>query len=149
MKIELKDKKGFTTVDLSIALIIILIFVVIMTSISYSVFTSSKEAKRTAVALNFAVDILENVGVMSFGEVTASEELFAVSSLSEFTYSGATTVSSNESIATGKIGTYEITVDINDPKGDNIVKIVTVTVTYPVTDSKTETVEIQRLKTIE
>ncbi|MCI9365743.1 MAG: hypothetical protein HFJ54_03935 [Clostridia bacterium] len=58
MKINLKNKNGFTTIDLTIALIVVMLFVTIMTSISYNTYLVSTEAKRTAVALNYAVRIV-------------------------------------------------------------------------------------------
>ena len=72
MKIDLKSKDGFSTIDLGIAMLIIILFVAIMTSYIYNVHLSSTEAKRTATALNYAVDIFENIGRLNFSEVTAS-----------------------------------------------------------------------------
>ena len=104
MKINFKSKRGFTTVDLTIAMIVILIFVVIMTSISYNVYLSSIEAKRTAVALNYVVDIFEHIGAIDFSEVTASYELLEIDSLEGLVYKD---ISSNNGIETitGTIGT--------------------------------------------
>lgn len=148
MEINLRSKKGFTTVDLSIAMIVIMIFVVIMTSISNSVYSSSMEAKRTAVALNYAVDIFEHIGEVDISEVTASRDLLEISSLQNFVYENTTTVNGID-IITGKVGTYEIRLEIEDYKGDGVVKIVRLKITYPVSKKKTETLELQRIKAMD
>ncbi len=148
MKINLRSKNGFTTVDLSIAMIVIMIFVVIMTSISNSVYSSSMEAKRTAVALNYAVDIFEHIGEVDISEVTASRDLLEISSLQNFVYENATTINGID-VITGKIGTYELRLEIEDYKGDGVVKIVRLIITYPVSKKKTETLELQRIKAID
>lgn len=46
-----------------------------------------------------------------------------------------------------KIGTYNINLKINDPYGDNKLKLITLTITYPVSAKNTEKIELQRLKT--
>lgn len=148
MKINLRGKKGFTTVDLSIAMIVIIIFVVIMTSISNSVYSASMEAKRTAVALNYAVDIFEHIGAVDISEVTASKDLLDISSLQNFTYETTTTINGID-IITGKIGTYEMRLEIEDYGNDGIVKIITLNITYPVSKNKKENLQLQRIKAIE
>ena len=147
MKINFKSKRGFTTVDLTIATIVILIFVVIMTSISYNVYLSSIEAKRTAVALNYVVDIFEHIGAIDFSEVTASYELLEIDSLEGLVYKD---ISSNNGIETitGTIGTYDIEIKIEDYRKEGVIKIVTLTIDYPVSRKNTETVEFKRLKTV-
>ncbi len=147
MKINLRGKRGFTTVDFSIAMIVIIIFVVIMTSISNSVYMSSMEAKRTAVALNYAVDIFEHIGEVNFDEVVASTNLLAIESLKDIEYEKVTTENGAD-IIVGKIGTYKINLRIKDYKGDQVVKIITLKITYPVSKNKTETIEMKRIKTI-
>lgn len=148
MKIKLKDKRGFTTIDLSIAMIVILIFVVIMTSFSYNIYASSIEAKRTAVALNYAVDILEHIGEVSFNEVSASYELLEIDSLESLTYNSVSSTNNIETIS-ASIGTYDITLKIEDYQSQGVIKIITVTIEYPVSRKNTESIEIQRIKVID
>ncbi len=145
MKINLRSKRGFTTIDLGIAMLVILIFVVIMTSVSYNIYLSSIEAKRTAVAVNYAVDIFEHIGLIAFGEVTASYEILEIESLAALEYNSIST-SGNVETVSATIGTYEIELKIEDYKGDGVVKIVTLTIDYPVSRKNTETLEFQRLK---
>ncbi len=148
MKVNFRDKNGFTTVDLSIAMIVLIIFVVIMTSFSNNVYLASMEAKRTAVALNYAVDIFEHIGRVSFDEVVASTELLAIPSLQSFKFSENTTKDGVGYIK-GKIGTYNISLEIKDEYGDGIVKTITLTIEYPVSRKTSEKLELKRLKTID
>lgn len=148
MKINFKSKKGFTTIDLTIAMIVVLIFVVIMTSISFNVYSSSTEAKRTATALNYAVDIFEHIGVLNFGEVSASYEILEVESLKALEYTDVSSSGVTDKVS-GKIGTYNIDLTIEDYKGEGVIKIITLKITYPVSKKNTETIEMQRLKVAE
>ena len=145
MKINIKNKNGFTTVDLTIAMIVVLMFVVIMTSISFNVYQSSTEAKRTATALNYAVDIFEHIGVLEFGEVSASYEILEVESLKALEYTDVSSSGVTEKVS-GKIGTYNIDLQIEDYKGEGVIKIITLKITYPISKKDSETIEMQRLK---
>ena len=144
MKINLKSKKGFTTIDVTIAMIVVILFVSIMTSISYNVYLSSIEAKRTAVALNYAVDIFENIGTLSFDEVRPSVELIETESLMSMRKDLIIGTNSIE----GTKDSYKIKVQIDDYMSANKVKIITVRIEYAVSKKKTDTVELQRLKVI-
>lgn len=146
MKVNLKNEKGFTSVDLGIAMMIVVIFVTIMSSLIYSVYITSTEAKRTATALNYAVAIFENIGALSYSEVYGENVLSTTEGVN------VTSVESSSNVTTGKIGGYDINLKITDPYGDNKVKLITLTITYPVSaknsEVKTEKVELKRIKTI-
>lgn len=148
MKIDLKAKRGFTTVDLTIAMLVVLIFAVIMTSISYNIYLSSIEAKRAAVALNYAVDIFEHIGEIDYSEVTASYDIFEIASLNGIEYDEVVTNNGKETVK-AKIGTYKIELNIEDYNDENVIKIVTLKIEYPVSRKNTEKLEMQRLKVID
>ena len=148
MKNFLKNVKGFTAIVLSIAMILALIFVTIMTSMSYNSYTSSIEAKRTAVAVNYAVDIFEHIGELNFNEVTASDSLFNIEAISDFETTSITLNENGVDYVRGEIGTYEIELGIQDYNNAGKIKIISLTITYPVSRKNTEKVEFQRLKTI-
>ena len=145
MKINLKNNKGFTTIDLSIAMLVALIFITIMTSMFYNTYTSSVEAKRTALAVIYAVDIFEHIGELDFAEVEPSEEIFNIESFNDFVLN---TSESDPNTVSGSIGTYNISVEIEDYEDDGLIKIVTLTINYPVSRSNNERLEFQRLKLI-
>ena len=115
MTIDLKNNKGFTAVDAGIAMVIAVIFATVMTSLFYNVFISTQEAKKTATALNYAVDIFENIGSKNFEEVIPSYELFDINSLSGI-QNGNINNEEGLGTVTATLGTYEIIVEINKNK---------------------------------
>lgn len=83
MKVDMKKEKGFTLVDVSLALIIIVLFASTVASIMYSLYISTTEAKRTAVAVNYAVDIFERIGSMAYSSVSGTEVLAGIDNVRE------------------------------------------------------------------
>lgn len=146
MKINLKKEKGFTAVDLGLAMLVIIIFAVIMTSVSYSVYSSSIEAKRTATALNYCVDIFEHIGELDYEDVTVSSgEIFYIDGFNNFVQENTSTDNGTE-IVKGNIGTYNIELKIEDYNGQDVIKIITLKMTYAVSRDHTEEINLQRLK---
>lgn len=151
MKNYLKNLKGFTTVDLTIAMIIIVIFATIITSILYNAYLSTIEAKRTAVALNYAVDIFEHIGELSYSSVKASEDSTVFDNDDTFLLNITNrSYDSNTNKLTGKIDTYDISLQITNYEGqapgEDFIKIITLTVEYNISKNTREKVEMQRLK---
>lgn len=144
---NIKGKSGITSIDLTIAMIVIMIFAVIMSSISYNVYSSSIEAKRTAIALNYAVDIFERIGYLDYSDVVASYDLIDFTALKDFEYEEVTSGNGNDTIK-GKVGTYDIELNIDDYKDGGIVKTITLSIEYNVSRKNKEKIELKRLKTI-
>ena len=67
-----KSQKGFTTVDVIIAVIIFAIFVPLITSLIYNIGISSKSIERTAKAVNYATQYLENAKIIGYQNITES-----------------------------------------------------------------------------
>lgn len=141
MTINLKKNKGITTVDTAIALVIAVIFATAMTSLFYNVYLATTEAKRTAVGLNYAVDIFENIAIKDFSSVTPTSALSSIPEIENVTGSSTAT-----GTAKGKIGTYDITLDIKNYKDTTKMKIITLEIEYPVSRKNTEKIELQRVK---
>lgn len=144
MKINLKNKRGFTTIDLSIALIVVILFVSVMTSISYNVYLSSTEAKRTAVALNYGVELFEHIGAMDFEDIVPSYELVETENLGTMK-----DIVINANSVEGNKGTYKIRVSIQDYKNGNKIKIISLKIEYPISRKKSESIELERIKVVE
>lgn len=142
MKINLKKEKGFTTIDISVAMLITVVFVAIMSSMLYSVYMSSTEAKRTAVALNYAVDIFERIGAVSYTEL---DEVSILKSLQTTNVTGVQSAGGDNG-TNAKIGTYDINLKFTDEHGDNKMKLITLTIKYPISAKKDETIQLQRIK---
>lgn len=146
MKVKKINEKGFTTIDLTIAMIVVIIFVTIMSSLIYSVYLSSTEAKRTAMALNYAVDIFEEIGIETYSSIIPDGVLGSLENLKITDIRSET--SGNVEIATGKIGTYDIRLEMTKPYSDGTIKVFKLKITYPVSAKNTETIEFERIRTI-
>lgn len=144
MKIKNKEQ-GFTTIDLTIAMIIMVIFVSIMTSMIYSVYISSTEARRTATALNYGVDIFEQIGTEVYSNITPASILNNMDNLTVENVKEQT--EDNKQIATGNIGTYNVELEMTKPYVDGKIKYFKLTITYAVSAKKTETMELERIRT--
>lgn len=143
METNLKKQRGFTTIDITVAMIVIIIFVSIVASISYSIYSSSTEATRTANALNYAVDIFECIGQLDFDNVTANR---IQSRLPEINMTIGTKSGDTTTGTLGKGKGYEYTLTIEDPKGDGYVKLITLEIKYKVSAKNTQSMTLQRVK---
>lgn len=68
-KINVKSNKGFTIADLAIALIIFILFTEIIGTLFYSSFRLNSQAKISAVATNYAIEILEDIDRIAYEDV--------------------------------------------------------------------------------
>lgn len=142
MEVNNKKEKGFTSVDITVAILVMILFVSIMTSVMYSVSASTTEARRTATALNYAVDIFETIGDLDYSKVTGVEIARNLAELN------MTVEINSGNMTKGKINkTYDYTLTIEDNYGDNYVKLITLTIDYKISAKQTEKLEMQRIKT--
>lgn len=70
---KLKKQKGFTTIDIVIAVVMLTIFVPIITTLIYNIGISSKSAERKAKAVNYATQYLEYAKMSDVRTVTPDE----------------------------------------------------------------------------
>lgn len=135
---KIKQNKGFTTQDIVISIIIIVIFVSIITTLFYNFYLSTSAKNRNAIALNCIIDLIEEAKMLKYDELdqTKIEELLG-------------TLKSNKTIPNG----YEVTVELqkyNELEGNtdkkDLIKILKVKVQYLV-GQKTEKIEISTLIT--
>lgn len=135
---NLKNNKGYTGVDISIAMIIIMIFIPTLLAISYSIQKTSNEVKRKAEAVFIATEILESTKGMSFENLDNMEEEENISLLEE-KYS--------------KDVSYDINIEVenyypeevNEEDREDLVKKIKVIVTYP-TGNKTKSIDISTVR---
>lgn len=113
---KLKSNKGFTGVDVAIATLIFIIFVTFIGSLFYNISNTTKKMERKTTATNLAIEIIEALKVTQFDELNSSLKLENVKN------------SSGESITvpTG----YNVAISVEDYKNGNIVKIISVVVSY-------------------
>lgn len=68
-KINIKSDKGFTMEDLTIALLIITLFVGIISTMMYKVYKVNLKADLTSQMVMYAVEILEDIDKIAYEEV--------------------------------------------------------------------------------
>ena len=72
-KVKLKNNKGFTTIDISISIIIIILFVSIISTAYYNYYISITRKNREAQAINIIIDVIENIEKMNYEDITQEE----------------------------------------------------------------------------
>ena len=134
---NLKNNKGYVITDVSIAIIILLIFIPVIMGMVYGIDTSKLSTEIKSEAINIAINTIEAAKGLPIEEVTQSNVLTEVSNMEAFeTY----TISNKDTktiIETNK-ASYELEVNVedyntsNNNADPNLVKTVTATVTYKV-----------------
>jgi len=132
-KTYIKNQKGFTAVDVSIALILIMLFVSVIGMLIYNIYISSSASLRGAYALGYAIDIMEKIENTNYDELDQTL---------------ATTIVNDLNIPSS----YKTSIQIqkynelagNESKLD-LVKIINLDITYKVGNNE-EVLDISRLK---
>lgn len=128
----LKSKRGITGVDAIIAIIAIMIFTSTILALMYNVKMENLKIKAKALASVYMTEILENIGITEYDEVT-SENIELIPQMPE---------ALNAKINVSKI------IEEDNTKTEDILKKVTVTISYKI-GNKTYQETTQRLKTKE
>lgn len=128
----LKSKRGITGVDAIIAIIAIMIFTSTILALMYNVKMENLKIKAKALASVYMTEILENIGITEYDEVT-SENIELIPQMPE---------ALNAKINVSKI------IEEDTTKTEDILKKVTVTISYKI-GNKTYQETTQRLKTKE
>ena len=152
---NLRNNKGFTGVDISVALIIILIFIPTVFGSIYNIQRNNSIVRRETEAISIATNILEIAKGMDYSEVTGSGMMTRLSGIKRYKYiNNETEQNPTKDIlqysTTGDKDQYyniDITIsnyypdEIDDDEKKDLVKKIDVVVTYLVAQ-KTKTVEI-------
>ena len=70
---NLRNNKGYTGIDISVAMIIILIFIPTIFGIVYNLQKVRAKSEREANSINVATDVLEIAKSIAYSDVTISE----------------------------------------------------------------------------
>lgn len=128
---QIKSNKGVVGTDLSIAVIILVLFITILTTIFYQIGRSNLETKRNAVATDYAVAILEKISLMPYDEfIQEDTDLNALCSYNEESSEGKIVVSKGYEV--------NITKSEEDKDKEEYLKEVTVTIRYTVANQEKE-----------
>lgn len=148
---KLKSEKGITGIDLTISLIIITLFISIIVALSMNVSTSLASKKRIEIATNCMKEIMEKIDGMSYENVEEIAEFELIqhvkvenpSTLKEHMQNIVIAEGKNYDILEVKLKTEKYTPNLEDDTQPDLVKKVTVKITY----NEDEPLEVTRLKT--
>ena len=124
---NLRNNKGITGVDISIALVIIVLFAGIVSTLSYNYVVASRNTNRKAIATNIAITRIEELKQTPYDDLIEMDE-----NNPEATKYADT----NGELLTSGSGPYEVVTTIEKYRNSNIeniqdvIKIVKVTVKY-------------------
>lgn len=131
---NLKNNKGFTGIDISVATIVFIVFASIISMLFYNMAVSSKKIERKTVATNLCIEIIEALKESPFDKLTKTEETsMDIETLQ--TISGKTINLPNG---------YVPEIIIEDYKEENVIKILRVTISYK-ENNKNEEITIETL----
>lgn len=68
-ELNLKNNKGFTTTDIVVAVVIIMLFIGIITTVFYNYYLSIAAKNRNSIATNCTIDVIENIKKMNYDEI--------------------------------------------------------------------------------
>ncbi len=148
---KLSDNKGVTGADLSIAVVAIIIFVSIITSLFYNVYIMNQKTTRMSEATDIITTIFEKIDVMDYENVSLENNEKELSVYLN-DYIDNENQSQSENVYKGKKGGYNVTLNIekyNEQDGnqdkEDIIKKITINVEYNV-GNKTQSIEMSTLK---
>ncbi len=151
---NLKNSKGYTGVDISVAMIIILIFIPTIFGVIYNIQKTNSHVERESEAVRIATDIIENAKSFDYNDLTITrlyQELISGNyNTSTYTINGQIGDNYRYLSKTGsKNEHYQIQVYLENyyPEGvtqEDLVKKIKVTVIYP-TGNITKTIDISTL----
>lgn len=131
------NERGVTQADIIVAVVIIMLFVSVITTGFYNYYKSIQSKNRVTIATSIVVDIIENVEMLQYDEVTKENINNIVETLkSDGTISKSYTVTTD-------LQNYNETEGNTDKK--DLIKILKVKVAYG--DNDIENLEITRLIT--
>lgn len=117
---KIKNQKGFTGIDVSISILIIIVFIGLITGLFYNLATTSARVERKTRATNLAIEIIEALKVTNFNNLISTEE-------NQMTIEELNNLTSKEiNIPNG----YSYKILIEDYQDSGVVKTLKVEITY-------------------
>lgn len=145
---KIKDEKGFTGIDITVAVIIIMLFMTLIGTIFYNITASHRQLERKTEATYIAIDVMEKLKAQNYNDLIVGE--YNSNKITDEEYGKNKTAKIlKDAIEEG----YSLKVTIknyNTPEenGYDLVKIITVKVEYKV-GKDTENVELKTTVTRE
>lgn len=70
----MKSEKGITTIDITVAIILITLFVAIIATLMYQINANSASTRRRSEATNYAINEIEKIKAQNFDELIDTDE---------------------------------------------------------------------------
>lgn len=122
---NIKEGKGFVGTDMLIAIAAIMIFSGLIISLMYNNFVENTKIKKQALANMYLVEILENISIADYEDVT----------------------NENPNIIPADLSTenFDVELEISESGGEKITKKIIATISYQIKNKKYE-YSIERIK---
>lgn len=142
---NVKSQKGFTGIDITIAIIVITLFVSIISVVFYNITISSKKIERKTEATYIAQDVIEKIKALNYDDVIETEGTEPVE-ISEYKKSDTLIIDNKEydSAYTIEIKVKKYVPNSNGQENNDsndLVKIINVNVLYKI-GKEVENVEL-------
>jgi type II secretory pathway pseudopilin PulG len=142
---NVKSQKGFTGIDITIAIIVITLFVSIISVVFYNITISSKKVERKTEATYIAQDVIEKIKALNYDDVIETKGTEPVE-ISEYKKSDTLIIDNKEydSAYTIEIKVKKYVPNSNGQENNDsndLVKIVNVNVLYKI-GKEVENVEL-------
>lgn len=130
---KVKQEKGFTGIDVAIAIIAITLFSTLIVTLIYNNFLENTKLKKETLAMIYITEIFENVGIQSYEKLeNGNYEDIGNNSYSD---------NIEKLVPLDITGKYKIDIAISEPfnnidEKENILKKINVTLTYNINDKK-------------
>lgn len=130
---KFKNEKGFTGIDITIAVIIIMLFMSLIATLFYNIASSSKALERKTEATYIATDVIEKIKALDYDEITVGNYNDSNINYNDSTKTGILKENSQYNSTEG----YSLNVNIENyvPEGESqndLVKTINVKVEYKV-----------------
>ena len=136
----IKNEKGFTLIDIIIALIVILLFMSIISVLFFNITKSSKEIERESQATYIATNILESYKAKKYDDITIVTDKEIADG--EIIVDGQPITVQEGYTALVTVENYVPTNEESSQAQNDLVKIITVTVKYKLAN-KDKQVQLQ------
>ena len=117
---KLKNNKGVAGVDIAVSVVILTIFVSVIAGLFYNIASTSKKIDNKSVATNIAIEIMEKIKAIGFGNLITTEAA----------ENGRVNIEDFQGIQETLPAGYNAEISVEDYKGEGLIKIARVYVTY-------------------
>ena len=143
---KFKSEKGFTGIDITIALIIVLLFMSLISVLLFNITKSSKSIERESEATYIATAIIESFKSKNYEDIKLTSEVNITNYLDSnnnqiIPVKTSGTVDLNDNRILIEQGYTANVIVVNYPEDEDLVKIITVRVQYKLA-AETKTVEL-------